>query len=574
MPTDRSCTESQLPMAHEPRTGVFICECGSKVSSVLDVDELARTAGAGDTVVFADHAPYWCSQPGRARMQQAMRDKRLDRVVIAGCSARTHRKMFRQTTAEAGLNPELLGMVNIREGCAWPHRADPDAANARARDQIEMEVAQISATAPRIPTEVTIQQAALVIGGGIAGMTAALELADAGVPVTLVERAGGLGGSAREEADEGAGEMAAGLCAAIEAHDDIRVYLNRSVTAVDGSVGAYRVSLRNGDGTEVEWLATGPFGAVIVATGAPDEDTAHLAGMLRLPQDGEGYLAELRTRLRPTRYLERGVYVCGDAHHPCRPAISQFQAFSAASHALEHLRRGTVRLTGPTARVDAARCTGCNDCARSCPFCAITMIGRPLADVGYGAAPDGAVSLAEIDPLMCTGCGNCVSVCPVDAASLTGWSDTQLVSQMRAALADAEDPRILVFACEWSGHSAAELAGAQMHEYPANIRMVRLDCSGRLESGLIFDAFEAGAAGVLVLGCAPKLCHYERGNERAAAAFLQAEELTRLMGVDPARLRLTWTPPDDGAAFAELIGEFVDGVLAATLKEAVPAGTH
>ncbi len=90
--------------------------------------------------------------------------------------------------------------------------------------------------------------------------------------------------------------------------------------------------------------------------------------------------------------------------------------------------------------------------------------------------------------------------------------------------------------------------------------MVRLDCTGRLQSGLILDAFEKGAAGVMVLGCAPRLCHYERGNERAAAAWLQADELSRLMGVDPSRLRLVWTPPDDGAAFAELITEFADGL--------------
>ena len=100
-----------------------------------------------------------------------------------------------------------------------------------------------------------------------------------------------------------------------------------------------------------------------------------------------------------------------------------------------------------------------------------------------------------------------------------------------------------------------------MRSYPADIRLVRLDCSGRLESGLIFDAFERGAAGVLVLGCAPKLCHYERGNERAATACQQAAELTSLMGVNPSRLRLAWAPPDDGAAFAELITEFAAGVM-------------
>jgi F420-non-reducing hydrogenase iron-sulfur subunit len=138
------------------------------------------------------------------------------------------------------------------------------------------------------------------------------------------------------------------------------------------------------------------------------------------------------------------------------------------------------------------------------------------------------------------------------------------------ALDGGQDPRILVFACEWSGHAAAELAGAEMRSYPADIRMIRLDCSGRLHSGLILDAFERGATGVMVLGCAPKLCHYERGNERAAAACEQAEEITSLMGVNPARLKLAWAPPDDGAAFAELIKEFADGIRGAGLAKGLP----
>jgi len=568
MSTDRSFVppgepQTLLPTAHQPRTGVFICECGGKVSSILDIAELTRSTANRSDVDFVEHVPFWCSQQGRDRMQDMVRTKRLDRVVVAGCSARTHRKMFRDTTRAAGMNPELLGMVNIREGCAWPHRAEPEAANARARDQIAMEVAHIGALTPGVPVEARINPAALVIGGGISGMTAALELADGGIPVTLLERSASLGGTPSDTD----GGLTAELVAAVEAHPEIRVHCDSRVTATDGSVGGYRVSFGSDDGAE--WMTAGPFGAIVVATGAPDDDTERLAALLRLPQDTRGYLSELRVRLRPVRHLERGIYVCGGVHHPCDPTMAQFQAFSAASRALRHLATGSRTLTGPRAQVEADRCTGCNDCARSCPFFAITMIERPLPSVGYGSTPGAAVSLASIDPLLCTGCGNCVSVCPVDAASLSGWSDTQLSAQMQVALGGGKEPRVLVFACEWSGHAAAELAGAEMRSYPADVRLVRLDCTGRMESGLILDAFEMGADGVMVLGCAPKLCHYERGNERAAAAFLQAEELTRLMGVDARRLRLAWTPPDDGAAFAELISEFTEGVLEANREETV-----
>jgi len=329
--------------------------------------------------------------------------------------------------------------------------------------------------------------------------------------------------------------------------------------------------VQNGTGELAQGHTDGPFGAIILATGAPDDETTELAGMMRLPQDTAGYLADLRVRLRPERYLERGFYVCGSAHQPCDAYMAQFQAFSAASRALRHLSRKSVTLRGPMAQVDVERCNGCSDCSRLCPFHAITMVERPEG-----------VSLSTIDPLLCTGCGNCVSVCPVEAATLSGWSDSQLDAQMRvaldyddpepgstlpvpaglgaAALNGDREPRVLVFACEWSGYAATELAGAQKRSYPANVRVIRLDCSGRLQAGLIFSAFEMGAAGVLVLGCAQKLCHYERGNERAAAALGQVEELSGLLGLHPNRLKLAWAPPDDGAALADLINEFAAGV--------------
>lgn len=565
LPVYQPHTSPQAPS--EPRVGVFICECGEQIAGVLDVESLSESAVEGEEVVFAGHTPYWCSADGRILMQEKIREQKLDRVVVAGCSPRTHRGIFKETVQSEGVNPELFGMVNVREGCAWPHRVDKDGANARAGDQIGMEVAHLTALTPRIPSHADIAPAALVIGGGVAGMTAALELAYAGIPVTLVDRSDALGGGATKEDPE----LASELRAAVESHAGVEVRFNSRVRNIEGALGSYLVGVQNGTGKMPKGNNLGPFGAIILATGAPDEETEELAGMMRLPQDTAGFLADLRVRLRPERYLERGFFVCGSAHHTCDASMAQFQAFSAASRALRHIRRESVTLRGPLAQVDAERCNGCSDCARLCPFHAITMVERPEG-----------VSLSTIDPLLCTGCGNCVSVCPVEAATLSGWSDSQLDAQMRvaldyrdpkpgtvfpdsgglgaAALNSDREPRVLVFACEWSGYAATELAGAQKRTYPANVRVIRLDCSGRLQAGLIFNAFEMGAAGVLVLGCAQKLCHYERGNERAAAAFGQVEELSTLLGLHPNRLKLAWAPPDDGAALADLINEFAAGV--------------
>jgi coenzyme F420-reducing hydrogenase delta subunit/ferredoxin len=441
-----------------------------------------------------------------------------------------------------------------------------------------MEVAHHSALVLRPYVQATVTPAALVIGGGLAGMTAAMEIASSGFPVTLVERAPKLGGAAASRDPQ----LVEDLIRAVEAHPGIVVERSSVITAVDGSVGAYSVVLAY-DGscfTEQNWEGVGneaantsdshgPFGVIIVATGEPDEESCKLAILLRLTQDADGFLPELRVRLRPLDYVERGIFVCGSAHYPCSAAEAQFQAFSAASRALRHFQRGTVTAHGTLAEVTSKTCNGCGDCFKVCPFGAVAMADRP-----------GGLSLAEIDPLLCTGCGNCVSVCPVGAVTVSGWTDVQLEAQMCFALKGiawrqkvggqaptltpaqrgGADLRILIFACKWSGYAAAELAGAQKLSYPPSVRMIRLDCSGRLQPGLILKAFELGAAGVLVLGCPPRVCHYERGNERAAAVYEQVEALISLLGIPETRLKLAWIPPDDGPAFAALVNEFVQGV--------------
>ncbi|GAB4548088.1 MAG: hypothetical protein Kow0063_42940 [Anaerolineae bacterium] len=529
------------------RVGVFICECGDRIASILDLGWLVEAMAEMPGVTYAGRAPYWCSTDGRERLQETIRAEGLERVVVAGCSPRTQQRLFQETIAGAGLNAHLLGLVNIREGCAWPHRQSPEAATARARAQIAMEIARTAALMPSLPLEAEIVQAALVIGGGIAGMTAALELAEAGIPVTLVERGAALGGAATGDNEK----LVADLVEAIQPHPGITLQLNSRITRLDGSVGAYHVTITH-HAPHLTPHSRLTFGAIIVATGAPDQETGDLARLLRLPQDTQGLLPEWRVRLRPDRHVERGIYVCGSAHYPCDAVEAQFQAYSAASRALRHLRRGVVRTYGVAAQVDPAKCNGCGDCFCICPFAAVTMVERV-----------NGISLSQVDPLLCTGCGNCVSVCPVGAVTIPGWGDAQLEAQMRIALNGAPapaQPLVLVFACEWSGYAAAELAGAQKLTYPSNVRMIRLDCSGRLQAGLILKAFELGAAGVLVLGCAPRLCHYERGNERAAAAYRQVETITRLLGLPPNRLQLAWTPPDDGPAFVELVTRFVEGV--------------
>jgi heterodisulfide reductase subunit A len=257
-----------------------------------------------------------------------------------------------------------------------------------------------------------------------------------------------------------------------------------------------------------------------------------------------------------------------------------FEAYSAAARAAHHIQRGQITNWATVAVIDAARCNGCGDCVRACPFMAVQLQISNFKHLHCAQAQvsqiskqeDNANRLAVVDPLICTGCGNCVSVCPVKAAQVPSATDEQIEAQIRTALRSQDhpvtlspchlvspSPRHLVLACEWSGYSAAEIAGAQGLAYPASTRIIRLNCTGRLQPGLILKALEMGAASVLILGCAPGRCHYEQGNERCAAVFEQANGLAQLLAMDD-RLKLEWIPPGDGARFVQVVNEFVAGI--------------
>jgi heterodisulfide reductase subunit A len=274
-----------------------------------------------------------------------------------------------------------------------------------------------------------------------------------------------------------------------------------------------------------------------------------VAHTLDIAQDENGFFPEVRYRLRPQNYVERGIYVCGAAHYPAGWAEAEFQAASAAFNALRYLRSGTITSQAPVAVVDEKLCSGCGNCVETCSFGAISMHRR-----------EGVLDLSQIDPLLCTGCGNCVVACPVKAISQPINSDLQMLGQIDAALANASQdgrPRILVFGCEWSSHAAAELAGANKLSYPVEVRLIRVGCSARFDPTHVLWAFFSGADGVFLGACPPGDCHYVNGNRYAQERINTLRGLLAKSGFDPRRLRLEWITPDDAHDFVGKITDFV-----------------
>ena len=181
-----------------PRVGVFVCHCGSNIASVVDVERVVRETRQLPFVIHAENNIYTCASDSQDRIKAKIAEHRLNRVVVASCTPRTHEPIFRDTLRDAGLNPFLLDMANIRDQCSWVHTDNPDRATEKAIDLVRMAVGRTARLMPLQQELVPVNNAALVIGGGVAGMTAALALAEQGFPVHLVEKSDELGGTARQ----------------------------------------------------------------------------------------------------------------------------------------------------------------------------------------------------------------------------------------------------------------------------------------------------------------------------------------------------------------------------------------
>ena len=180
--------------AEELRIGVFVCDCGLNIAGSVDTEAVREAAEKLPDVVVSVRNKYTCADPGQQEIKRYIREYNLNRVVVASCTPRMHESTFRTCIAEAGLNPYLLEMGSIREHCSWVHLHDRDAATEKAKDIVKISVARARLLQPQQESEIVIIPKALVIGGGVAGIQAALDLADAGHQVYLVEKQPSIGG--------------------------------------------------------------------------------------------------------------------------------------------------------------------------------------------------------------------------------------------------------------------------------------------------------------------------------------------------------------------------------------------
>jgi heterodisulfide reductase subunit A len=322
-------------MEPQPRIGVYICHCGVNIAANVDVLRVADFAATLPGVTVSRDYLYMCSDPGQGLIQRDIEEYGLTRVVVASCSPRMHESTFRAAAHEVGMNPYCLEMANIREQCSWVH-SDREEATEKAKWLVASVVAKAALLEPLEEREVGVAPGAVVIGGGVAGMFAALDVAGAGFPVYLVERNGHLGGRVADlnrvfPTLEPVVELLEPLVERVQSHPNITILLNTQVTGVEGYVGNFTVTVGKSKNWEASRLAgdsvvdqstnlpiyrSFDVGSIIVATGY-DVFDPH-----RKPELGFGQYPNVITSLELERRLAEGDLTV-DGRTPRRVAFIQ-----------------------------------------------------------------------------------------------------------------------------------------------------------------------------------------------------------------------------------------------------------
>ena len=777
-------------MSEELRVGVFVCHCGLNIAGVIDVEAVTEYAKTLPNVVFAVHNRYTCADPGQEEIRKAIKEHKLNRVVVAACSPRLHEPTFRRCIAEAGLNPYVFEMANIREFSSWCHPSTPKEATDKAKEIVKIAVAKARLLQELKTIEVPVTNKALILGGGIAGISAALDLAGMGFKVYLVERGESIGGH-MAQLDKTFPTLDCSICIEgpkmvdVSRHPNIEIISYADVLSVQGFVGNFKVKVRKnpryiiaenctgcGECRDVcpiefpnEWdlnmgvrkaisvpfdqavplvytinmdhciecykcvdacgarqainfdqkpeeielevgtiivstgfdiyipddtslygygrfdnvitaleferliLAAGPTGGkvvrasdgekphsvvfiqcvgsrdvnkyeycsgfccmyslkdsillkekykdnvevyilymdmrthfkgyeefyrrardlginfirgraskiledpktknlivhaedmtlgepieleaelVVLSTAAiPSKGSDEMARILSVTRGADGFFMESHPKLKPLDTAVDGIFLAGACQGPKDIPYSVSQGSGAASRAATILSKPKWEIEPIIAVVNPDKCRNvkvkCGICTQKCPYGAIK-------------APEGQP--AEVVTAMCHGCGTCVAECPADAITQIHFTDAQIFAQIRAALEENPEDKILAFLCNWCSYAGADLAGTSRFEYPPTIRPIRVMCSGRVDRDFVMEAFRLGAGMVLVAAChLPYDCHYISGNWKMKARMEALAGMLEKLGLSPERFRVDYVSAAEGVKFAELVSEMTE----------------
>lgn len=315
--------------------------------------------------------------------------------------------------------------------------------------------------------------------------------------------------------------------------------------------GSLRLAVENAATSKVDYHE---LDMVVLAIGVePSSGTQKLQELLGLQLTPDGFFLEAHPKLLPVDAATRGIFYAGCAEGPKDIKECVTQGSAAAARAVRLMHKGMVTTEPITSEIIETRCKACGKCAEVCPYNAISV------DV-KNKTP------AIVNSAACAGCGTCAAECRFDAITMNHFTDEQILGQVDATLAPDAETKILVFACNWCSYAGADYAGVSRLDYPANTRLIRTMCSGRVDEKFIWRAFAAGAPVVLVSGCHIGDCHYIDANRWTQKRVTKIHRKMEKLGIRPERLRLEWISAAEGARFAKIMHDMEE------LRKSVAAG--
>ncbi len=274
----------------------------------------------------------------------------------------------------------------------------------------------------------------------------------------------------------------------------------------------------------------------------PSSSTRKLQEMLGLQLTSDGFFLEAHPKLQPVDSATRGIFYAGCAEGPKDIKESVTQGSAAAARAIRLMHKGVVTTEPITSEVIEENCKSCGKCAEVCPYNAITVDVKKKTP-------------AVVNSAACAGCGTCAAECVFNAIVMNHFTDDQILSQVDTLLAQKAEEKILTFACNWCSYAGADFAGVSRLQYPANVRLIRTMCSGRVDEKFIWHAFENGAPVVLVSGCHIGDCHYIDANHWTEKRIVRVRKKMEKKGIRPERLQLAWISAAEGVRFARVMTE-------------------
>jgi len=304
--------------------------------------------------------------------------------------------------------------------------------------------------------------------------------------------------------------------------------------------GSMRVALENTASGKIEYH---DLDMLVLALGIkPSAGTQKLQEMLGLQLTPDGFYLEAHPKLQPVDSATRGIFFAGCAEGPKDIKESVTQGSAAAARAIRLMHNGMILSEPITSEVIEAHCKACGKCAEVCPYNAITV------DV-KNKIP------AKVNTAACAGCGTCAAECAFGAIVMNHFTDQQITSQIDTLLAENAQDKVLTFACNWCSYAGADYAGVSRLQYPANIRLIRTMCSGRVDEKFIWHAYEKGAPVVLVSGCHIGDCHYINANHWTEKRVGKIHKKMEKRGIRPERLQLAWISAAEGVRFSNVMSD-------------------